>query len=911
METAGWKVAQTRIQHRRSRFGKVVRVVEERYLRLDIPCPFAVCEQCCEFRGPDFKLLDAADGTCLVPDADALIRQLDVIASPLMTQPVLLLQSVLEEVYSRSRSQYHRVLRDLRSAPIFMDMFHKVTSEGLSQAILWLSTHLPVVRFQLLTDAEPATPRKGFECGTVETLVNSSGIGRLADLLAVKEPVRSDVALGSVYPVHWEGKQLEDALRDGTAIRSSIRVWASGRAAACTIADGLECRIEGMENINRAIDGDQVAVHVANGQPPRVVAVLQRNWRPLAGSLLESDEEYDPNRTSVWFVPIANSIPRVKIHTHNVERLIGQRFVVRIDSWVETQRFPSGHVIQMLGPIGDQQVESSALLIEYGVRDEPFTDAVMECCPPNDWVVRDEDCAGRIDLRDTRVISIDPPGCTDIDDALHIRRLPGGLFEVGVHIADVSHFVKEGDAIDREAQARGTSVYLVDRRIDMIPPRLSTHICSLRDNVDRLAFSCFWIVDADANVRETRFAKTVIRSKGALAYADAQAHIDDVEAAKHDDDDGSESIGKDVRDLNRLALRLRTRRLEAGALTLASPEIRFRLDRALPGSDPKLCGSEATPLDIQAYQVKQANSLVEEFMLLANIAVAEQIVRCYPGRALLRRHPPPSESSLMRLVDAAKVCDQQLEVGSSKALADSLDRVAAARSDDPSFDNAMRIYATRCMNQAVYFCSGSVSPGHYLHYGLATPLYTHFTSPIRRYADLVVHRLLSASLSICDMPAMCKHKGALSAVTNSLNRLNRSAQLAGRASVELFTLIYFDGRQVDTNGIVMDVRVDGVTVFIKEFGIEGKIDLLRPWREARDDDVKVTDDVLAKDAGFLFDETAKSLSVPGRDRPFTMFSPARVRIEVEHRKHGRRNLVLSLLDEGALGAPASKRARIQ
>lgn len=575
-------------------------------------------------------------------------------------------------------------------------VYSNVHCLGLSQAILWLSTHLPVVRFQLLTDAEPATPRKGFECGTVETLVNSSGIGRLADLLAVKEPVRSDVALGSVYPVHWEGKQLEDALRDGTAIRSSIRVWASGRAAACTIADGLECRIEGMENINRAIDGDQVAVHVANGQPPRydlssrlptipdspdrVVAVLQRNWRPLAGSLLESDEEYDPNRTSVWFVPIANSIPRVKIHTHNVERLIGQRFVVRIDSWVETQRFPSGHVIQMLGkqvdvsdqcscpltrgpgPIGDQQVESSALLIEYGVRDEPFTDAVMECCPPNDWVVRDEDCAGRIDLRDTRVISIDPPGCTDIDDALHIRRLPGGLFEVGVHIADVSHFVKEGDAIDREAQARGTSVYLVDRRIDMIPPRLSTHICSLRDNVDRLAFSCFWIVDADANVRETRFAKTVIRSKGALAYADAQAHIDDVEAAKHDDDDGSESIGKDVRDLNRLALRLRTRRLEAGALTLASPEIRFRLDRALPGSDPKLCGSEATPLDIQAYQVKQANSLVEEFMLLANIAVAEQIVRCYPGRALLRRHPPPSESSLMRLVDAAKVCDQQLEV---------------------------------------------------------------------------------------------------------------------------------------------------------------------------------------------------------------------------------------------------------
>ncbi|KAJ2757802.1 exosome catalytic subunit dis3, partial [Coemansia nantahalensis] len=331
----------------------------------------------------------------------------------------------------------------------------------------------------------------------------------------------------------------------------------------------------------------------------------------------------------------------------------------------------------------------------------PFTPNVRADLPAEGaaWLfdpVRDQLAAGkRRDLRDLDVCSIDPPGCTDIDDALHAIELPNGNFQVGVHIADVTNFVKPGTAMDAEAAHRSTTVYLVDRRIDMLPELLGTNLCSLMSKVDRLAFSCVWELDRDANIVSVAFHKSVIHSKASFTYDEAQSRIDDPAMA--------DPITKSVRDLNMLAKKLRRRRTEAGALTLSSPEVRFRLEN-----------DSQDPVDVEMKALKETNALVEEFMLLANISVARKIHEHFPDSSLLRRHPEPPAQNFDNLQHALRPLGVQLETGSSLALAQSLDR--AVLPHDPYFNNLLRILTTRCMMQAQYFCSGTHTPEEFRHY---------------------------------------------------------------------------------------------------------------------------------------------------------------------------------------------------
>jgi exosome complex exonuclease DIS3/RRP44 len=286
----------------------------------------------------------------------------------------------------------------------------------------------------------------------------------------------------------------------------------------------------------------------------------------------------------------------------------------------------------------------------------------MKCLPRSDWTVSEAQLKAepnRRDLRHIVVCSIDPPGCKDIDDALHWRRLPNGNMEVGVHIADVTHFVKSGSAIDVEAASRSTSTYLVGRRLDMFPGLLTTDLCSLRGNIDRYAFSTIWELTPDVEIVREDFFKSVIHSRAALTYGQAQDMIDDA--------DGSQGVGipevaEGVRQLNNVAKVLRGRRLAAGALTLASPEVRFTLDK-----------ESQDPTDVETYVLKQANALVEEFMLFANITVAKRTLRFYPRCSVLRRHPPPDPSNFEELLSAATAAGHTLAVDSSKELADTLD----------------------------------------------------------------------------------------------------------------------------------------------------------------------------------------------------------------------------------------------
>jgi exosome complex exonuclease DIS3/RRP44 len=461
----------------------------------------------------------------------------------------------------------------------------------------------------------------------------------------------------------------------------------------------------------------------------RVVGIIKRNWRPFCGSIDRSSIEEAHSQGAmqgVFFWSMDKKIPKIRIRTRQANVLVGKRIIVSIDSWPKDSRYPVGHFVKTIGEIGDKSTETEVLLLEHDVPFAPFSGLVLACLPEEGeaWVFQEEMLENREDFRGLDVCSIDPPGCTDIDDALHSRPLPNGNIEVGVHIADVSYFVKSGNSMDMEAQRRGTTVYLVDKRIDMLPSLLGTNLCSLRSNVERLSFSCVWEMTPEAKILNVRFTKSVIKSRASFTYAEAQARLDDPKM--------NDSISTSIKTLNMLAKKLRKRRMENGALTLASPEVRFKMEN-----------DSQDPVDVEMKELVDTNALVEEFMLLANIYVAEKVYASFPDSSMLRRHPKPPLNNFEQLVKAVEQFGINLDPSTSRSLSTTLD---LAVTEDPYFNKLIRIMTTRCMMQAVYFSSGSMGKQDFWHYGLSTPIYTHFTSPIRRYADLVVHRLLAAAI---------------------------------------------------------------------------------------------------------------------------------------------------------------------
>lgn len=556
----------------------------------------------------------------------------------------------------------------------------------------------------------------------------------------------------------------------------------------------------------------------------RVVGVIKRNWRQYVGhvdSSSSSISKLSNQQQTVFLIPMDKRIPKIRIRTRQADSLLGKRVLVTIDSWDQDSRYPVGHFVRSLGELETKGAETEALLLEYDVQYRPFPTAVLDCLPRegHEWKVPastdDPGWRGRIDLRDLLVCSIDPIGCQDIDDALHARPLPNGNYEIGVHIADVSHFVKPNNPMDVEASIRGTTVYLVDKRIDMLPPLLGTDLCSLKPYVERYAFSAMWELTNDAEVVGSSFTKSVIRSRRAFSYEEAQQQIED--ASKDDE------LTQSMRTLLFLSKRLRQKRMDAGALNLASPEVRIQME-----------SETSDPADVQTKQLLDTNSLVEEFMLLANISVARKIYETFPQTALLRRHAPPPKSNFEELSSQLKVRrNLELRTETSKILADSLDKCIDAK--EPFFNILVRIMATRCMMSAEYFCSGTQAYTDFRHYGLASEIYTHFTSPIRRYADLVVHRQLAAAIEYERSDPSLRSQHNLESIIKNINVRHRNAQMAGRASVEYYVGQALKGRVLEEPGFVMKVFSNGLVVFVPRFGIEGLIrlrDLATPEPEA-------------------------------------------------------------------------------
>jgi exosome complex exonuclease DIS3/RRP44 len=505
------------------------------------------------------------------------------------------------------------------------------------------------------------------------------------------------------------------------------------------------------------------------------------------------------------FIPIDPKIPNFFVKLHQPEIYYNKRIVVKFDKWDIDKIYPYGHFLKNLGEVNDVKVENEVILLENSVDVNPFSPKIINSLPAENaqLKVTDEDLKKRKDLRSYNICSIDPPGCKDIDDALHCRVLQNGDYEIGVHIADVTHYVKANSEVDKIAARNSNTVYMVHKRTDMLPKVLTENLCSLVGNKERFAFSVTWIVDKDTlEIKHVDYFKSIIKSKSAMTYKDALDRIYDLK-------DNTE-LTISIRNLLKISKHLRNKRLGEGALVLASTEMKFNVDFETNSIN-----------DISMYQSYETNQLVEEFMLLANVYVAQKIYNSYPACAVLRRHPLPKEKELGNLVNLLKSHGHNLNSTTSKLLGDSLDKIK--KDNDYFFNKLIRIMLTRTMNQAKYFPSSEFAYDEFLHYGLAMPIYTHFTSPIRRYADVLVHRLLAASLDIDYLPSDMSNKVKSIKQCDQMNKQNRVAFFCSRASNEFSTYLFFQNKQEELEISIFSVDSFGIRGLSQKYGIEAEI----------------------------------------------------------------------------------------
>lgn len=921
---------------KKTKRGNILKIVREHYLRDDIWCGSVLCKTCSmkEREKTLEKDLDHSSSLFsfphyLVLDTNIVLDQIDVLEENSF-ENVIILQTVLEEVKHRSSPVYRR-LKDIISNPdrkfyVFVNEHHKDTyverkagesvndrnDRAIRVATAWYASHLAPsqpkgknkhVSIVLLTD-DAANRQKAKDEGLISCSVHDyvsslENAPALLDKLSKRNFVLEGNSKEPLFPLHLSPKEIQDGIKAGKLLQGTFLASRENFLEGSVNVEGYEkfILVQGHAGLNRAVDGDTVALELlpesewvapsdivledAEEDPGdilddeakmekekqkakkvereptgKVVGIIRRKWRQYCGILQPSQ---DKNSIRHLFMPAERKISKIRIETRQAETLKSQRIIVAIDSWPRTSRYPLGHFVRALGNIGDKNTENEVLLLEHDVPHSKFSEQVLSFLPKLPWVITDADLERRVDLRNITICSVDPPGCTDIDDALHCRELENGNYEVGVHIADVSHFIRPGNALDKEAALRATTVYLVDKRIDMVPELLSSNLCSLRGNEERFAFSCIWELTKDATIVNTKFHKSVICSKAALTYGEAQARIDD----KTLNDD----VVKSLRGLNSLAKILKKRRIENGALVLASPEIRFQVD-----------SETHDPIEVVAKKMLETNSMVEEFMLLANISVAQKIVEEFPECAMLRRHPQPPPTNFEPLVKAGHLQGFEINVESGKDLAESLDK--AVKSDNPYFNTMLRIMATRCMMQAVYFASGMLQKDEFFHYGLACPIYTHFTSPIRRYADIIVHRLLAACIGADSTYPELLDKRKSHSLCHNLNYRNRMAQYAGRASVNLHTHLFFRNRVQDEQGYVLYVRKNALQILIPKYGLEGTLYLAPPKGQ------------IAK-VNFTYNEEEQSQS--HGSIKFRVFDPVTVQLSLDRRNVQHEKLMLLLV----------------
>ena len=489
-------------------------------------------------------------------------------------------------------------------------------------------------------------------------------------------------------------------------------------------------------NLNHAMEGDKVKVSLyamRKKQQPEgeVIEIVERAKSVFVGTISKS-------RNFAFFIPSGKSafdlfIPNEKLNGAKD----GQKAIAKITEWPAKAKNPFGEIIEVLGDVGDNNAEMHAILAEY---DLPlrFPENVLKAAEKIPDFISEEEILKRRDMRGVTTITIDPIDAKDFDDALSIRKLENGLWEVGVHIADVSHYVKPGTILDDEAYERATSVYLVDGVVPMLPEKLSNGVCSLRPNEDKLCFSAIFQLNDDAEIQKQWFGRTVIHSNKRFAYEDAQAIIET--------DEGE--LKEDVLTLQMLAVKLREARFKRGSIAFERVEVKFNIDE------------NGKPLSVYFKEAKESNQLVEEFMLLANKRVAEFIGKTSDKKTaptfVYRIHDKPDPDKLMNFNHFIQKFGYSLLLGTPGQISKSVNQLMG-NVKGKNEQNVIETLAIRTMAKAVY------STRNIGHYGLSFEYYTHFTSPIRRYPDVMVHRLLEhyldggKSANAVKYEDMCKH----------------------------------------------------------------------------------------------------------------------------------------------------------
>ena len=529
-----------------------------------------------------------------------------------------------------------------------------------------------------------------------------------------------------------------------------------------------------------------------------VIEILQRANDTFVGTL-EVEKSYaflvTENRT------LANDIfiPKDKLKGGKT----GDKAVVKVTEWPDKAKNPIGQVLDILGKAGDNTTEMHAILAEFGLP-YVYPQSVEKAADKIPAEISAEEIARREDFRKVTTFTLDPKDAKDFDDALSIRPLKDGLWEVGVHIADVTHYVKEGSIIDKEAEKRATSVYLVDRTIPMLPERLCNFICSLRPNEEKLAFSAIFDITEKGEVRDSRIVHTVIESDRRFTYEEAQQIIETKEGDFKDE----------ILMLDTIAKALREKRFTAGAINFDRYEVKFEIDE------------KGKPISVYFKESKDANKLVEEFMLLANRTVAEKIGKAPKGKKPkvlpYRIHDLPDPEKLDNLAQFIARFGYRLRTSGtktdvSKSINHLLDDIQGKKEE-----NLIETVSIRAMQKARY------STHNIGHYGLAFDYYTHFTSPIRRFPDMMVHRLVTRymdggrSVSETKYEDLCDHS----------SNMEQIAANAERASIKYKQVEFMSERLGQTyDGVISGVTEWGLYVELNENKCEGMI----PIRDLDDD----------------------------------------------------------------------------